>query len=202
MSQAFLAESGDETPFGDQPYLVVALLTVNSSRSLDLAVTRARRKYGATLASGEMKADASPPAATMWLLHAIAACPVEIVAVAVDKSVIVRPPVDSGDIYRFAVAETVWRAAQRQPQLDLHLDKRYTSLKLRKLLDQAISDKLAGLSADIVIRHDDSIAVKGLQAADFVAWALFQKYARNTREFYDIVAPRIVDEELLKIALW
>ena len=82
------------------------------------------------------------------------------------------------------------------------MDKRYTSLKLRKLLDQAITDKLAGLSADIVIRHDDSIAVKGLQAADFVAWALFQKYARNTREFYDIVAPRIVDEELLQIPLW
>ena len=202
MFQAFLDESGDETPFGDQPYLVVALLTVNSSRSLDLAVTRARRKYGASLASGEMKADASPPAATMWLLRAIAACPVEIVAVAVDKAVIVRPPVDSGDIYRFAVAETVRRAAQRQPQLDLHLDKRYTSLKLRKLLDQAIIDKLAGLSADIVIRHDDSIAAKGLQAADFVAWALFQKYARNKTEFYDIVAPRIVDEELLKIALW
>ena len=202
MSQAFLDESGDETPFGAQLYLVVALLTAPSSRSLDLAVTRARRKYGATLASGEMKADASPPAATMWLLRAIAASPVEIVAVVVDKSVIVRPPADSGDLYRFAVAETVRRAAQRQPQLELHLDKRYTSLKLRKLLDQAISDKLAGLSADIVIRHDDSIAVKGLQAADFVAWALFQKYARNTREFYDIVAPRIVDEELLKIALW
>lgn len=202
MTYAFLDESGDETPFGGQPFLVIALLATDWPRALELAVTRARRKYGATLASGEMKADASPTQVTTWLLREVAASPVEVVAVVIDKSVILRPPDDISDIYRSAVAETVWRAAQRQPRLELHLDKRYTSLKLRSLLEQAIRDKLAGLPVKIEIRHEDSIGMKGLQAADFVAWALFQKYARNVQEFYDIIAPLIVEEEVLKTALW
>lgn len=202
MVYAFLDESGDEIPFGGEPYLVVALLNTGQPRAVELAVTRARRKYGASLASGEMKADASPPEVTTWLLRTLAAAPIEIVAVILDKAAILRPPADARTIYRFVVAETVRRAAQHQPQLDLYLDKRYTSLKLRQLLEQAIQANLAGLSTKVMIRHEDSIAPKGLQAVDFVAWALFQKYARGTREFYDIIAPRIMVEELLRIAMW
>ncbi len=202
MTYAFLDESGDEIPFGGEPYLVVALLSTGRPRALELAVTHARRKYGASLASGEMKADASPPEVTAWLLRAIAAAPIEIVAVILDKAAILRPPADLRAIYRLVVADAVRRAAQRQPQLDLCLDKCYTSLKLRALLEQAIRDHLTDLSASVTIRHGDSIAEKGLQAVDFVAWALFQKYARDKREFYDIIAPRIVVEELLQIALW
>jgi hypothetical protein len=202
MSYAFLDESGDETPYGGQPCLVVALLATTSPRALDLAVTRARRKYGASLASGEMKADASPRAVTMWILQALAASPVEIVATVIDKSAILRPPSDPGAIYRLAVAETARRAAQRQPQLEIFLDKRYTSPKLRQLLEQSIHNKLVGLPTEVTIHHADSIGMKGLQAADFVAWALFQKYARGVAEFYEVIAPRIVDEEVLKIALW
>jgi hypothetical protein len=202
MTYAFLDESGDEIPFGGQPYLVVAVLSIGWPRPLELAVTRARRKYGASLASGEMKADASPLAVTTWLLQALAANPLEVVAVVVDKSAIVRPPVDPRAIYHFAVAEAVRRTAERWPQLNVCLDKRYTSLKLRQLLEQAIRDNLASLSVNVSIRHEDSIAEKGLQAVDFVAWALFQKYARGTREFYDIIAPRIVVEESLRIAMW
>jgi hypothetical protein len=202
MLQAYLDEAGDETPFSGTPYLAVALLTTSSAQDLDRAVVRAHRKYGAGLASGEMKADASPPAVTTWLLHAIAVSPVEIVAVVVDKSAIIRPPTVSSAIYHLAVAETVRRAAQRQPQLDLHLDKHYTSPKLRQRLEETIHARLTGLAANVLIRHEDSIAVKELQAADFVAWAVFQKYARDRTEFYQIIAPRVVDEELVQIALW
>jgi len=202
MAYAFLDESGDEIPFGGEPCLVVALLSIDQPRALELAVTRARRKYGASLASGEMKADAAPPEVTTWLLRAIAAAPIEIVAVILDKAAILRPPADPRAIYCFVVAEAVRRAAQHQPQLDLCLDKRYTSLRLRQLLEQAIRDNLAGLATNVMIRHEDSIAEKGLQAVDFVAWAVFQKYAHDRREFYDIIAPRIVVEELLRIAMW
>jgi hypothetical protein len=202
MTYAFLDESGDEIPFGGEPYLVVALLSTSNPRALELAVTHARRKYGASLASGEMKADASPPEVTAWLLRAIAAAPVEIVAVILDKAAILRPPTDPRAIYRLVVGDAVRRAAERQPQLDLCLDKRYTSPKLRQLLEQAIRDNLSGLATNVMIRHGDSIAEKGLQAVDFVAWALFQKYARDRCEFYDLIASRVVVEELLRIALW
>ncbi len=202
MAYAFLDESGDETPFGGQPFLVVAVLITEQPRGIELAVTRARRKYGASLASGEMKADASPRAVTNWLLAALAATPIEIVAVVIDKTAIVRPPADPRTIYRVAVAEAVRRAVERCPQLDLYLDKRYTSPRLRQLLEEAIRVRLAGSAADVSIRHVDSIASKGLQAVDYVAWALFQKYARGASEYYEIIAERIVVEEWLRIALW
>ena len=64
MAYAFLDESGDEIPFGGEPCLVVALLSIDQPRALELAVTRARRKYGASLASGEMKADGRLPRRT------------------------------------------------------------------------------------------------------------------------------------------
>ncbi|MBK9091816.1 MAG: hypothetical protein IPM84_03390 [Anaerolineae bacterium] len=36
MAHAFLDESGDDIPFGGQPYLVVALLSTGQPRALDV----------------------------------------------------------------------------------------------------------------------------------------------------------------------
>lgn len=64
-------------------------------------------------------------------------------------------------------------------------------------------DAIAELPCEtVLIHHEDSIAREGLQAADFVAWALFQKYARNADSFYRIIEERIVVEELIAQELW
>lgn len=38
---------------------------------------------------------------------------------------------------------------------------------------------------------------KGLQAVDFVSWAIFRKYERGDFEFYELIKDKIVDERLL-----
>ena len=38
---------------------------------------------------------------------------------------------------------------------------------------------------------------KGLQAVDFISWAIFRKYERGDFEFYEIIKDKIVDERLL-----
>lgn len=57
-------------------------------------------------------------------------------------------------------------------------------------------------AAVCVIRQEDSIARKELQGADYVAWAIFQKYERGDSRFYDIIARRLAVEELVEEALW
>jgi len=43
---------------------------------------------------------------------------------------------------------------------------------------------------------------KELQAVDFIAWALYQKYERSDNKFYKQIAPRIVEEELVTKQVW
>lgn len=71
------------------------------------------------------------------------------------------------------------------------------------MLDETIRAALSDLpEVQVSIRQEDSISHKGLQAADFVAWALHRKYEQSEADYYEIVASRIVNEELIVQALW
>jgi len=54
----------------------------------------------------------------------------------------------------------------------------------------------------VIIRQEDSIACKELQATDYIAWAFFQKYERGDSRFYEIVADKVVVEEVISRRLW
>ena len=127
------------------------------------------------------------------LLQAIAREPIAIVASIVDKRHIVRPPEDPEDIYREAVVQAVRHAVARWPRIDLCLDKRYTVKRLRYRLEKEIRERIAHLHQEmVIIRQEDSIACKELQAVDYIAWTFFQKYERGDTRFYDIVADQVI----------
>jgi hypothetical protein len=199
----FIDESGTVAPFSGSHFLVIALLGTTRSRPIELHVRRAFKKYGTSLASGEMKADASREIVVKQLLQAIAQEPVTIVAVIVDKRDIVRPPKDPEEIYRDAVTRAVRHAVARWPRIDVCLDKRYTAKRLRYELEKAIREGIVDLHQEVVIiRQEDSIACKELQATDYVAWAFFQKYERGDGRFYEIIADKVVVEEVISRRLW
>lgn len=203
LQYAFLDESGTVSPFTGSHFLVAALISTAHPRVLELHVRRAQKKYGASLRSGEMKADSSREAVIAEILAAIASEPVTIITVAVDKQAIARPPTDSEDIYRQMVSQAVGHLLRRWPRVDICLDKRYTAERLRYRLERAVCEAVADLPHEVlIIRQEDSIARKELQAADFVAWAIFQKYERGDNRFYDIIAHRLVAEEVITQALW
>lgn len=203
LQYAFLDESGTVSPFAGSRFLVVALIATAQPRALALHVRRAQKKYGASLRSGEMKADSSREAVIAEMLAAIASEPVAIMAVAVDKCIIARPPTDVEDIYRRVVSEVVGHLLRRWPRVDVCLDRRYTTERLRYRLEYAVREALANVPHEVlIIRQEDSVARKELQAADFVAWAIFQKYERGDNRFYNIIAHRIVAEKVIEQALW
>jgi hypothetical protein len=51
--------------------------------------------------------------------------------------------------------------------------------------------------AYLEINHRDSTTEVGIQAADFVCWALYQKYQRGDTRWYEIIAPRVASERIL-----
>lgn len=197
---AFLDESGDVAIFAPgEPFLVVVALVSRTPRRLELIMKRALKRFGASLASGEMKAAHSAEKTIRWILEAIVAEDVSIITVVVDKRGLIKPPKDPEDLYRQAVAKTVRLCVERWPRLDAVLDKRYTHEHLRQKLEWRTREAIADIPGQVVvIRQEESTRVKPLQAADYVAWTLGQKYQHENAGYYEIIRERIVTEEVVE----
>jgi len=203
MRIGFLDESGGVDPFSGSHFLVVALLTTDVPRKIELHIKRARQKLGRRARADELKAASSEERVITRLLQSIANENIEIMAVVVDKRAIRRPPKDPEEIYRKAVTKIVNHCVMRWPRVDICLDKRYTKKALRRKLEVTIRDGIAHLNQEVVlIRQEDSRNVKGLQAVDFVAWAIFQKYETNDARYYALLQDKIIIEEMIERPLW
>ena len=197
---AFIDEFGGVALFtADEPCLVVVALLSQSPRQLELIIKRAHERFGSRLPSGEMKAARSTKQAIRWVLTAIAAHEVAVVAVIMDKRGVVKPPKDAEELYRQAMTRVVRLCVERWPRLDVTLDKRYTHAGLRQELEFSIREGLAGIPGQVVVIHqEDSLGVKALQAVDYVAWAFGQKHARNDDSYCQLIGEKIVAEEVIE----
>ena len=203
MHYAYLDESGDVAPFSGSRFLVVAMLVTESPRAIELHVKRARQSLGRKARQDELKATWSEPQMIERLLSSIAQEDVQVVAVVVDKRAIVRPPTESEEIYRTAVARAVRHCLARWPQLRLYLDKRYTNFKLRQALEHAVGAALPpGSQQALLIWHGDSRGNLCLQAVDYVAWAIARKHEWGDLQAYARIADKIVVEEVIETPLW
>lgn len=200
---SFIDESGNTSPFSGSRFFVVALLDTRNPRKVELHVRRLHKRFGTSLKSGEMKASESQEETIRRFLSAIAKEQIEIIAIIVDKKSIVRIPKSNEKIYREAVSLAVSHAVRRWQKVEIYLDKRYTSKRLRKALEREIRERITDFPGQVVIIHqEDSIARKELQAADFISWAFFQKYERGDSQFFDIIAGNVIVEEVIRRRLW
>ena len=80
----------------------------------------------------------------------------------------------------------------------LVVDKKDTKKNLKEnfisYITKAMKEKRNG---DFKMTLSASYIEKGLQAVDFISWAIFRKYERGDFEFYEIIKDKIVDERLL-----
>ena len=92
---------------------------------------------------------------------------------------------------------------KKYPKVEIVLDRRYTNEHLRLLLEISIREEISNIPRQIVIiRQEDSTSIKELQAVDFIAWALYQKYEHNNVSFYEIISSLIIEEELVSKQSW
>ena len=200
---AFIDESGTVGVTAGTHFFVVAVLTSTQPRDLELPVRRALKKFGRSLTKGEMKATHTSEKANLRMLEAIAGRDVSILAVIVNQQEIRRPPNDLEEIYRQAVTRVIRILVGRFPKVEICLDKRYTHEPLRYGLEKYIRENLVDVSRQLVlIRQESSQARKELQAVDAVAWAFFQKYERGDSRFYDVIASKVIAEELIERRNW
>lgn len=203
MHFAFVDESGTVGSEAGTHFLIVAVICGDQARDIEIPVQRAQKKFGTSLASGEMKANSSREAVTLRLLQELAKQDIQIVVVAVDQKAIVSAPNDKEDIYRLAVSRAVYHLVERWPRIQICLDQRYTHDPLRFQLEKQIREEIVDLPQKVVLlRQLNSQSQRGLQAADFVAWAFFQKYEKNDRRFVDVLTSKIIWEEVIVRKIW
>ena len=203
MHYAFIDESGTVGTETGTHFLIIAVICGKQARDIEIPVQRAQKKFGTSLASGELKATNSREAVILRLLGELVKADIQIVAVVVDQKAVARPPKDGEEIYRKAVSRTVHHLVERWPRIQICLDQRYTNDQLRFELERRIREAIVDLPQKVVlIRQLNSQAQRGLQAADFIAWAFFQKYERGDGRFVDVLASRIVQEEQILQKSW
>ena len=202
MRYVYVDESGTVTPFkAGECFLVIAVLVIGQRalRSIELRVGREQKKADQR-AGDELKAVEAKPKARERLLRGLAADDIAIVAIVLDKRFVCREPDDPEDWYRDTVATAVVRCIELWPGLvRTTLDKRYTKKRLRDELEAAIRVRIECLGrGDMPIEQPDSRSNRCLQAVDYVAWAIYQKYKWGNAYYYDIIKDRIVTEEVVR----
>ena len=200
---AFIDESDTASAINGTHFLVVAILTTNQPRVLELSVRRALKKYGRFLSSGELKASRIKETASVRMLQEIAEQDVQIIAVIIDQQEILEPPADSEEIYRTAMTRAIHHLVETHPKVQIVLDRRYTNENPRDELEKHIQEGIQDLQHTVVlIRQENSFIRKELQAADVVAWTFFQKYERNNARFYNIIESKVTVEDVIKEKYW
>jgi hypothetical protein len=203
MHYAFIDESGTVGVPAGTHFLVIAVMSADRPREIELPVRRALKKFGRSLSRGEIKAADFEEAAIAQFLKEIVKEDVSILATIVDQSFIQTPPKEMEEIYRKTVARTIYRLVERWQRINVCLDQRYTNKHQRFALEERIRETIQDLPQKIVlIRQENSVNRKELQAADAVSWAFFQKYERGDCRFYDIIASKVILEEVIMEKDW
>jgi hypothetical protein len=135
------------------------------------------------------------------LLGELAGEDIQIVAVVMDKRSLKKPPADPEDWYRDAAGLAVDRCFELWPELrQVTLDKRYTNPTLRKRLQAAIEARIARRIGRVVpVEQIDSTCDRCLQAVDYVAWAIRQKYQAGDCQYYDLIRGKVAAETVIKL---
>lgn len=200
---AFVDEAGNTALSRQNHILVAAALCMGNPRPIARIIRKTQKKYGSSLASGELKAKKAHALLVEHLLGNLAREEIAIFSVIVDRRNIQQPPKDAEEIYRWAMARLVEKMVEKYPSLEIVLDRRYTTERLRDELERKIRERISPLPQHyVMITQKDSALVKELQAVDFIAWAFFQKYERGNDRFYDLIAERIVEEEYVTRQAW
>lgn len=196
--QSVFDETGDTgVGPGSSRFLVVAGVVCSNLEPLRKAATRTRKSLGKELRNiPELKAWHTPRPITVRFLTRLAVLDVEICAAILDKHSARRPD-NTEDWYRQVYAQVVQQTVARHTLVTVTMDKRYTKPSLRDKLVQFIVLAAQRPGTTLSFVYADSQQEKALQAADAVAWSVFQKYEHEDDTFYRLIESKIVSEVLL-----
>ena len=185
----YIDESGDLGAAGSK-YLILSALIVFDYAPLDRVIKNMRRnKFRKELSkAAEIKACHSSDDIRRHMLCKIGEISgAKAMYVVLEKKKIYSEYLknDKNKLYNY-VAGKLAKNLETEDDLDIRIDKS----KGKQLLQQDFNNyfcKILASNAKITINHSHSHAWAGLQFADVLAWACFQKFEHSDSTFIDLV---------------
>ena len=199
LEYVFIDESGD-LGAGGSKYLVLAALIVSEFDSLDRIIKNMRRnKFKKELSKAmEVKASHSLEKIVCFMLSKLNETPnARILYVVLEKKKLRSEFLKNNKhkLYNY-VAGKLARNLNQTKDYDIKIDKS----KGKQFLQQEFNNyfkKILSPTAKTIISHSYSHSWAGLQFADVLAWACFQKFEHNNASYMALVK---LEQEIL--VLW
>lgn len=199
----YLDESGD-LGFDEKrssKYIVISLLALKDKKKIERRMRKIKRnvlrkKYRK---QAEFKKERKEVARPM-LRHLIKE-KFELYTVIANKSKVKQNLRESKEILYNYIASIILLSCPFElgELVELIVDKRSSKRLILQNFDNYLQDKIKALNKDISlnITHAESHSFPGIQAVDFMAWAILRKYEREDFEFYNLIKEKIVTEKRL-----
>jgi hypothetical protein len=210
MAYIYLDESGDlgfeQDKKRSTTFFLVTFLFVPMKRPLNKLVSYTHRqlKLKHKMKRPVLHCFQEKPVTRIRLLKKLAEKDCRIMAIVLNKNqVYTKLQNEKAVLYNYITNILIDRIVQKkllpvQQRIHLIASRRETSkflnLNFKNYLEQQVQNKhLIDFEVQIKKPHEE----KGLQAVDFVSWAIFRKYEYGDDSYYNIVKPLIIEEDSL-----
>lgn len=203
----FLDESGDlGFSTRSSKWFLFTLVVVDDPRKLERIIKKVRltlkKKYKHKMS--ELHAYNADSITRNRVLSQLAQEDIAIVTTVLNKSkVYIDLHNQKNYLYNFTaniILERLIRTKfiQGDARITLVVDKKDTKKQLKEnfvsFITNAMEKRRDGeFTMTLAASHDE----KGLQAVDFISWAIFRKYEKGDFEYYEKIKDKIIDERLL-----
>lgn len=205
----FLDESGD-LGFGKKSskWFLFTLVVVDDPRKLERIVKKIRKTLNKKhkIKLSELHAYHCDNITRTRMLNSLAKEDIYVVTTVLNKDkVYVDLQNQKNYLYNFTANIILDRLINTKlidhtKHISLVVDRKDTKRHLRdnfiSYITSTMKERRSGsekFKMSLAASHED----KGLQAVDFISWAIFRKYEKGEFEFYEIIKNKIIDERLL-----
>ena len=189
----FIDESGDlGLTSKSSKYLILAALIVDEPKKLNHIVKNMRRNKFKKELKGvpEIKANSSSNEIRLYLLKKLESTNGRVVYMIFnkEKNYSEHLPKDKNKLYNFIAGKLAKNMNIIDFQIIVRVDKSKGKQILQQDFNQYFKESLNEINIhDIKIFHSDSALWAGLQIADMLAWACFQKFEHKNNKYINII---------------
>jgi hypothetical protein len=210
MAHIFLDESGDlgfDPKKQNSRNFVVTILATTDKKPIEKCVTRVHkslRKKVKKLSGGVLHSHKEKPSTRTKLLTLLNKQDISVMAICLNKTkVYTNLQNEKHVLYNYVTNILLDRILSKRllpslSQITLVAAKRETNKFLNDNFVTYLKDQAKqkhNIQIEIVIKN--TAEEKGLQAVDFICWAIFKKYETEEDQYYKIIKEKIVEENKL-----
>ena len=200
----YIDESGDlGTKQGSSKFLILSALIVNNPQFLDRIIKNMRRnKFKKELRKAyEIKANKSSKIIILYMLKRLNEVKdSKIYYIVLDKSKLYSEYLkkEKHKLYNFVAGKLAQNIGFDNADIEIKIDKSKGNLFLQEDFNKYFEDKLKEKCFNLKckIEHSYSHSWAGLQFADVLAWACFQKFEYNNEEYLNEIK---IEQEIYQI---